>query len=255
MLHPQKARVKSPAGVAADARRTLAALAQPSGPFDAKRYFRGAEDLGFYNIKMPVVRQIGKAIAREHRDAWSVVDACAFAEALLADRYLDVKALGLEVLACFDRAFTPRLLPIWKRWLAADYCSNWATTDGLCGMIIGPMLVAHPALSKQTRTWAGHRNMWVRRASAVSIIALARRGQALDDAYAIASRLHADHEDLIQKAVGWMLREAGKSDEARLEAYLRANGHRIPRTTLRYAIERFPAAKRRRLLAATRAKA
>ena len=65
--------------------------------------------------------------------------------------------------------------------------------------------------------------------------------------------LHDDDEDLIQKAVGWMLREAGKADQPRLERYLRANGPSIPRTTLRYAIERFPDGKRRALLAATRA--
>jgi 3-methyladenine DNA glycosylase AlkD len=70
--------------------------------------------------------------------------------------------------------------------------------------------------------------------------------------YQVAQRLHADREDLIQKAVGWTLREAGKTDMPRLERYLRANAAGIPRTTLRYAIERFPAAKRARLLKETR---
>jgi 3-methyladenine DNA glycosylase AlkD len=257
MLHPEKAGlrqppIESPQQIADRARRALARLAKPSSDFDARRYFRGANDLGFYNIKMPVVRQIGRALAREYRDRWSVDDACAFAETLLADRYLEVKGLGIEVLACFDRLVTPRLLPRLKRWLAVDYCSNWATTDGLCGMILGPLLVAHPALVAQTRRWTEHRNMWVRRASAVSIIALARRGLALDDVYAIAARLHSDREDLIQKAVGWLLREAGKADPVRLDLYLRRNGPRIPRTTVRYAIERFPPARRKQLLAATK---
>ena len=100
--------------------------------------------------------------------------------------------------------------------------------------------------------WSRDRNMWVRRASAVSLIPSVRKGQALDLAYGVARTLHADDEDLIQKAVGWMLREAGKADGSRLERYLRANGPRIPRTTLRYAIERFSATKRRALLHATR---
>jgi 3-methyladenine DNA glycosylase AlkD len=68
----------------------------------------------------------------------------------------------------------------------------------------------------------------------------------------VARRLHADEADLIQKAVGWMLREAGKTDMARLERYLRARGAVIPRTTLRYAIERFPPGRRLELLASTR---
>src|SRR6202008_1188337 len=91
-----------------------------------------------------------------------------------------------------------------------------------------------------------------RRAAAVSLIPSVRKGFALDDAYRVASVLHPDHEDLIQKAVGWMLREAGKPDMKRLEYYLRRNGPRIPRTTVRYAIERFPIALRRKLLASTR---
>jgi 3-methyladenine DNA glycosylase AlkD len=78
-----------------------------------------------------------------------------------------------------------------------------------------------------------------------------RRGLALDAACDNARELHRNPRDLIQKAVGWALREAGKQDAARLEAYLRANGPAIPRTTLRYAIGRFSPAKRRELLAAT----
>jgi len=252
MLHPAKARLTSLAQHARAARRELAALARPAGDFDASRYFRGAGDLGFYNVRMPIVRQMGKAIARAHRDDWSVDDACAFAGILVADRYLDVKALGIEVLACYSRAFAPRHLRVWKRWLAKNWSANWATTDGICGALIGPLLVAHPELVAETRSWSTHRNLWVRRASAVSIIALARRGHALEAAYAIARALHRDREDLIQKAAGWLLREAGKTDPARLELYLRTNGPRLPRTTLRYAIERFPIGTRQELLAATR---
>ncbi len=90
---------------------------------------------------------MGKAIAGEHRSAWHVNDAAAFAEMLIADRYLEVKQLGIEVLASFRRDFTPRLLPVWKRWLARDHAANWATTDAICGMLIGPLLVAHPSLA------------------------------------------------------------------------------------------------------------
>src|SRR5258708_7917079 len=84
--------------------------------------------------------------------------------------------------------------------------------------------------------------------------ALARRiyEDPLDVVYDIARSLHADKEDLIQKAVGWTLREAGKTDSVRLERYLRANGPAIPRTTLRYAIERFPETRRKTLLKETR---
>jgi 3-methyladenine DNA glycosylase AlkD len=112
--------------------------------------------------------------------------------------------------------------------------------------------VKHPELDTQLRAWARHRNMWVRRASIVGLIPRARRGDSLDLVYDIARQLHADQEDLIQKAVGWALREAGKTDMPRLERHLRANGPSIPRTTVRYAIERFPPARRAALLKETR---
>jgi 3-methyladenine DNA glycosylase AlkD len=101
------------------------------------------------------------------------------------------------------------------------------------------------------RAWSRDRNMWVRRASMVSLLRPIRAGLALDLAYEIAERLHADDHDLIQKAVGWVLREAGKMDTTRLERYLRTHGRSIPRTTVRYAIERFPAGTRRTLLKVT----
>jgi 3-methyladenine DNA glycosylase AlkD len=252
MLHPAKARVSSPAQAARDAKRELARLARPSGDFDASRYFRDAGRLGFYNVGTDRVRDMAKTIVRVHRDVWTVEDALRFADRLVRDRFLEVKGVGLEVVACYRRDFTPRLLTVWKGWLARDTAANWATTDAICGLLIGPLLVAHPELAAKVGSWSRDGNLWVRRASIVGLIPLARRGLALDTLYGVARRLHADREDLIQKAVGWALREAGKADVRRLERYLRDNGPEIPRTTVRYAIERFAPAKRRALLAVTR---
>jgi len=250
MLHPQKARVAAQA--AKRAKAALAGMARPSGEFDSSRYFRGPGDLGFYNVGTAATRQLARSIAAEHKADWSIREAMAFADALIADRYLEAKAVAIEVVARHRRDFTPRLLPAWKRWLSANYSANWATTDAMCGSLIGPLILQHPELGARMRVWAQDRNMWVRRAAIVGLIPRARRGESLDLVYEIARRLHGDREDLIQKAVGWTLREAGKTDMARLERYLRANGATIPRTTLRYAIERFPPGRRAWLLKETR---
>jgi len=242
----------TPRRAAAETKRRLSGMARPAGNFDASRYFRDSGELGFYNIGTEPVRAMAKAIYREHRHDWSVADALAFANVLIKDRHLEVKSVGIELLARYREACTPRLLPTWKRWLVKNHSSNWATTDAICGYLIGPLLVVHPTLAPRVAAWSTHRNMWVRRASAVSLIPSIRKGARLDLAYDVARRLHADREDLIQKAVGWMLREAGKSDPARLERYLRRNGPAIPRTTVRYAIERFDNRARRRILDATR---
>ena len=87
---------------------------------------------------------------------------------------------------------------------------------------------------------------------AVALIPLARKGQALDEAYAAAHQLGTADHHLLQKAAGWLLREAGKTDAARLDSFLRQSGRALGRTTVSYAIERFPPRARKALLAATR---
>jgi 3-methyladenine DNA glycosylase AlkD len=230
-------------------------MRRPAGDFDAQRYFRGDHGLRFYNVGTQAMRAFARSIYLANRDVWSIDDAMAIADELIADPYLEAKSVGIELVARFRRDFTPKLLPRWKTWLSNNHSANWATTDAICGALIGPLLVRHPRFADQMRAWSHDRNMWVRRASIVGLIPLVRNGVALDVAYAIARTLHRDTEDLIQKAVGWTLREAGKADARRLERYLRANGPSIPRTTVRYAIERFPDAKRRALLKVTRREA
>jgi 3-methyladenine DNA glycosylase AlkD len=232
-------------------KRSLSALSRPTGKFDARRYFRGDHKLRFYNTGTVPMRAFARSIYEAKRGVWSVDDAMTLADELITDDYLEAKSVGIEIVARFHRSFSPSLLPRWKRWLAGNHSANWATTDSICGQLIGPLLLRHPELAERFRAWSKDRNMWVRRASIVGLIAIIRKGMALDIAYEIAQMLHADSEDLIQKAVGWVLREAGKVDPKRLETYLLSHGPIIPRTTVRYAIERFPEAKRRRLLRLT----
>ena len=244
MFHPQK----TVAAAAASATRALKTLSRDAGDFDASRYFRGERNFAFLNTGTQPMRTLARAVCAAQRERWTVDDAIAFADALMPDRYLEVKSVGLEVLARYRRDFPPRLLARCKQWLARDYSANWATTDTMCGIVIGPLLLKRPELIPQLRTWAAHRNMWVRRASIVGLLKPMRAGRTVDQVYATAKQLHPDPNDLIHKAVGWALREAGKIDSARLERYLRANVRIIPRTTFRYAIERFSDAKRRELL-------
>jgi 3-methyladenine DNA glycosylase AlkD len=232
--------------------RALKLMARPAGEFDAQRYFRGDHNLRFYNVGTAPMRAFARSLYAANRSRWSVGDAMTLADELITDPYLETKCVGIEIVARFRPTFTPALLARWKSWLADNHSANWATTDSICGALIGPLLVDYPELADRLPAWSKDRNMWVRRASIVGLIPLIRRGHALDIAYVIARTLHNDKEDLIQKAVGWTLREAGKVDSQRLEEYLRAEGPKIPRTTVRYAIERFPVAKRQALLKATR---
>jgi 3-methyladenine DNA glycosylase AlkD len=252
VFHPQETGMSSPVKAAAEARRAVRRMAKPAGEFDASRYFRGAGNLGFYNVGTGAVRGLARSIHEAHASEWSIEDAVAFADTLIVDRFLEVKSLGIELVARYRREFSPKLLPVWKRWLADEHAANWATTDAICGYLIGPLIAQSAQLAGLMPAWSRHRSMWVRRASAVSLIPAVRAGRSLDVAYDVARTLHGDRQDLIQKAVGWLLREAGRANPSRLERYLRQNGSVIPRTTLRYAIERWPPAERHEMLAMTR---
>lgn len=114
---------------------------------------------------------------------------------------------------------------------------NWDLVDVSAPDLLGGELVAgdRAVLGEL----AGAERLWDRRIAVVATFALIRRGE-LDETYALAERLMDDPHHLIHKAVGWMLREAGKRDEPRLVAFVDAHRGRMPRTMLRYAIERLP---------------
>jgi 3-methyladenine DNA glycosylase AlkD len=171
---------------------------------------------------------------------------------MLENPYHEVKGLGILTFEKYRKDF-PRLTFVTiKDWLLADYCNSWALVDVLCPTSVGALLEKYPDLVTGIKGWANSSNRWVRRASIVSFIKLAKKTQYLDPIYDIVRSHFADRDDLIQKASGWLLREAGKTDLARLEKFLRRHGPAIPRTTLRYAIERFPEAKRKALLLSTK---
>ena len=204
-------RTRTPAQAARAAKRELARLGRPAGDFDASRYFRGSDDLRFHNVGTDAMRELARSIHAANRRTWSIRDATAFADLLIKDRYLEVKSVGIEVVARYRRDFAPAHLGVWKCWLVADHSANWATTDAICCSLIGPLLVTYPELAVRMRVWACDRNLWVRRASAVGLIPSVRQGVTLDLAYQIARRLHADQEDLIQRRSAGCCARPGRS--------------------------------------------
>jgi 3-methyladenine DNA glycosylase AlkD len=229
----------------------LKALGTPARAAGAAAYFKAYEKLTFLGVDAKGIRTLASRIRSEDGRDWTLGDAALFAEAMVARPELEAKGVGLCVLGKFRAAFTPALLARARRWLAR-HCTDWASADTLCGEVIGPLLAQHPALVPQLRPWRTSPHLYVRRASAVALVPLVRKGQALDEGYAAAQALGGETHHLLQKAAGWLLREAGKTDMMRLERFLREHGPSLSRTTVSYAIERFAPAKRRALLAATR---
>jgi 3-methyladenine DNA glycosylase AlkD len=126
--------------------------------------------------------------------------------------------------------------------------NNWDLVDTSAPYILGAWLVDKKSADRKILyKLARSKNVWERRVAIVATQALIREGQ-YQDTLRIAKILLADSHDLIHKATGWMLREVGKLDEALLITFLKQHADTIPRTMLRYAIEKFPANIRREFL-------
>jgi 3-methyladenine DNA glycosylase AlkD len=216
-----------------------------------QKYFK--ESVRSFGVGSPQVRELARELHRQIRSDWSVADAVRLCDRLLPRPELEAKSVAALVLLRFHKDFSRPLFGTIYGWLAEDYMNNWASVDIFCPQALGTLLARFPQLQAEIEKWPRDRNRWVRRASIVAFLKLVKREEFLAPAYAMARRHFASDDDLVQKAAGWLLREAGKRDMGRLEEFLLAHGPAMPRTTLRYAIERFPEKTRRRLLLVTRA--
>ena len=208
------------------------------------RYFKtGKGEYGegdrFLGLPVPVLRKI----ADRYRDL-------SFSELhrLLASPIHEHRAAALEILvAQYERGDETRREKIVAFYLRHTRAmNNWDLVDTAAPYILGQHLTTRPR--RLLDRLAASRNLWERRIAIISTLALIR-GREIADTYRIAKKLLSDDHDLIHKAVGWALRETDRVSRPALVAFLRKNYAALPRTTLRYAIERFPAAQRKRMLA------
>ena len=131
-------------------------------------------------------------------------------------------------------------------WL--DRVTNWSEHDDLVHYVIGPMIVAEPKRARHSLRWTKSRNRWRRRAAAVSLIRGARQRMLFAQVVRVSEALLADQDDMVQKGLGWLLREAAKADPKTTVPYLLRIRERAPRLVLRTACETLPPALRARVL-------
>ena len=193
----------------------------------------------FLGIKVPVTREVVKACWRET----SLQDL----EACIASEYHEVRLAALLALVELFRHNKSKQKEYVDFYLAhTDRINNWDLVDLSCYPLLGVWLLDKDRQLLYDLARDG-KTIWEQRIGIVSTMTFIRHGQ-LQDTFDIADILLHHPHDLIHKAVGWLLREAGKRDKEALVAYLEPRYRTMPRTMLRYAIEKFPEAERQQYL-------
>ncbi len=224
----------------------LVSLSNSEDGLFLQRFFKtGPGEYGegdiFRGIRVPVLRRLSK----EYHDI-----PLELAERLLHSEHHEDRLLALLILVRkYAKADEAGKAGIYELYLGhTRFINNWDLVDASAEHIVGAYL--SDKSKEPLYQLARSRSIWERRIAILATFHYIKRGK-FDETLGIAGILLTDREDLIHKAVGWMLREVGKCDLHREEAFLGAHYRQMPRTMLRYAIEKFPRDKRLRYLKGT----
>jgi 3-methyladenine DNA glycosylase AlkD len=222
----------------------LRSLGKPADAAFLARFFKtGPGEYGegdvFIGVRVPAIRRVAKEFRALPLDE---------VERLLHSEVHEARLAALVILVLQTAKGDAELRRrVYDLYLAnTKHINNWDLVDLSAPQLVGAYLEdrsRRPLDRLAASCW-----LWDRRISILATFHFIRRGD-FDDTLRIAATLLVDRADLIHKAVGWMLREVGKRDQPALERFLRLHCPTMPRTTLRYAIERFPEKKRRTYLA------
>lgn len=221
-------------------KNALLALAQPERAVLVARFFKTApgqygEGDQFLGLSMPQQHEVVKQFRKLPMDE---------TEQLVRDPYHECRMVGLLIWVAQNRkAGAIQQKNILERYLAnRQYINNWDLVDVTCPHILGRYVV--PGDRSILYELVQEETIWSQRMAIISTLALIRLGQ-FSDTFALAEILLPHKHDLIHKAIGWMLREVCKRNQDALEEFLHDHVGQMPRTALRYAIERFEAGRRR----------
>ena len=232
---------------AADALRRMQVFADPKRAAALQRFFKtGPGEYGegdrFMGLTLPQIR----GLLADYREL-----PLRQVERLLDSPWHEARTLAVALLAArYPRAVAADQTAIYRLYLRrTDRVNNWDLVDISAPQVVGGHLMDRSRAPLRRLARSG--SVWERRIAMVATAWFIRNGE-FGDTLALARLLFDDRHDLIHKATGWMLREVGKRDERVLRRFLDRNAGRLPRTALRYAIERLPPATRRRYLAIPR---
>jgi 3-methyladenine DNA glycosylase AlkD len=201
-----------------------------------QRFFK--ENVNIYGVKTAVVSRIGREYYKSIKDK-SKAEIFSYCEELWRSGYMEESFIACNWSYFICKKYEPGDFVIFEKWVD-NYVSNWASCDTLCNHTIGAFIEMYPEYLSSLKVWAKSENRWMRRASAVSLIIPAKQGKFVKDIFEIADILLLDQDDLVRKGYGWMLKEASRKNQKDVFEYIMKNKKTMPRTALRYAIEKMP---------------
>ena len=236
----------TPEAVAAQVRRALKDGGSPEHAAGVQWFFKEEiKSHGWYTAALRrAVRRCRREILREHDFAFLTE----VANELFSGSVLEEKIAAVFLLEALDSRCGDREFEMFESWL--DRISSWADHDGLVHSLIAPMVAAKAARTKSVFRWAKSPDRWHRRAACVALIRGARAKRFFPEIVKLSDSLLGDKDDMVQKGLGWLLRETAKFDAKRTVPYLMKIRGRAPRLVLRTACETLPMAAKRRILAA-----
>jgi 3-methyladenine DNA glycosylase AlkD len=208
------------------------------------------EQIKFYGVKSAIVHKISKDHFKvvKGKTKFEIFDLC---EKLWQSGYIEESFIACNWSYFLHRNYEPADFKTFEKWVGT-YVSNWASCDTLCNHTIGEFIEMYPEYVAQLKLFTKSDNRWMRRAAAVTLIIPAKKGKFLKDILEIADLLLLDKDDLVQKGYGWMLKAASRAHEREIFMYVMKNISVMPRTALRYAIEKMPQALKIKAMEKTR---
>lgn len=241
--------MKDPKYVADHIRRVL--VDGGSAPHSAEVQWFFKEEVksrGWYTAELrKVAFRFRRTLLKEHGLEYLV----RVADQLFRGDVLEEKVFGVMLLEKDTGEFSEKHFRLFESWL--DRVSSWADHDGLVHYAIGPLIALDLKRARRIYSWAKSKNRWRRRAAAVSLIRAMRSGETRKQAFPHVKRITAallsDDDDMVQKGLGWLLRESAKAEAKLMMPLLLSIRETSPRLVLRTACEKLGPSDRKRVLA------
>jgi len=203
---------------------------------NSQRFFK--EKIKFYGVKVPIVNKISKEYFKlvQLKPKNEIFELC---EILWQSGFIEESFIACNWSYNIHKKYEPEDFKLFEKWIN-KYVNNWASCDTFCNHTVGEFIQMYPEFLNELKKFTKSDNRWMKRAAAVSLIIPARKGLFLDVIFEIADKLLLDNDDLVQKGYGWMLKAASESHQNEVFEFVMKNKSIMPRTSLRYAIEKMP---------------